>query len=238
MEVWLFILVILSTHIHVVYNNSRVVTTICITYLDGSRCRCISSPSFKPYAKLHPLSLDYGRGCWTGVWSGGCSNGEWHGVLDVEVSTCHMTNIIIKYWLCLLLCCHRTFLASVILASKFLQDKCYSNHAWAKLSGCMYVFIFSYSFYFYFMKVSWVQVMSNHVTFWNININKFKCSSWTTTFMGTTTTRTMNGHHVTLQTMGMGQAQAKEGTTGAAGARDMTCLEPLGMFFLFYLFIY
>jgi hypothetical protein len=30
---------------------------------------------------------------------------------------------------------HRTFLASVILASKFSQDKCYSNRAWAKLSG-------------------------------------------------------------------------------------------------------
>ncbi|KAF4609770.1 hypothetical protein D9613_012052 [Agrocybe pediades] len=34
-----------------------------------------------------------------------------------------------------LLCPRRTFLASLILASKFLQDKCYSNRAWAKLSG-------------------------------------------------------------------------------------------------------
>ena len=34
-----------------------------------------------------------------------------------------------------LLCPRRTFLASVILASKFSQDKCYSNRAWAKLSG-------------------------------------------------------------------------------------------------------
>ena len=45
----------------------------------------------------------------------------------------------IKFWLRTLshlLCPHRTFLASVILASKFLQDKCYSNCAWAKLSGC------------------------------------------------------------------------------------------------------
>ncbi|KAF8904492.1 hypothetical protein CPB84DRAFT_1845433 [Gymnopilus junonius] len=34
-----------------------------------------------------------------------------------------------------LLCPRRTFLASLILASKFFQDKCYSNRAWAKLSG-------------------------------------------------------------------------------------------------------
>ena len=34
-----------------------------------------------------------------------------------------------------LLCPRRTFLASIILASKFSQDKCYSNRAWAKLSG-------------------------------------------------------------------------------------------------------
>ncbi|KAK7006637.1 hypothetical protein R3P38DRAFT_2555262, partial [Favolaschia claudopus] len=27
------------------------------------------------------------------------------------------------------------FLDSPILASEFTQDKCYSNHAWAKLSG-------------------------------------------------------------------------------------------------------
>lgn len=34
-----------------------------------------------------------------------------------------------------LLCPRRTFLAALILASKFTQDKCYSNRAWAKLSG-------------------------------------------------------------------------------------------------------
>ena len=34
-----------------------------------------------------------------------------------------------------LLCPHWAFLASLILASKFMQDKCYSNQAWAKLSG-------------------------------------------------------------------------------------------------------
>ena len=34
-----------------------------------------------------------------------------------------------------LLCPRRTFLASLILASKFMQDKCYSNRAWAKLAG-------------------------------------------------------------------------------------------------------
>lgn len=34
-----------------------------------------------------------------------------------------------------LLCPRRTFLASLILASKFIQDKCHSNRAWAKLSG-------------------------------------------------------------------------------------------------------
>jgi len=36
---------------------------------------------------------------------------------------------------CPLLCPRRAFLASLILASKFTQDKCYSNRAWAKLSG-------------------------------------------------------------------------------------------------------
>ncbi|KAI0302524.1 hypothetical protein BC826DRAFT_984817 [Russula brevipes] len=34
-----------------------------------------------------------------------------------------------------LLCPRRTFLASLILASKFTQDKCFSNRAWAKLAG-------------------------------------------------------------------------------------------------------
>ncbi len=34
-----------------------------------------------------------------------------------------------------LLCPRRTFLAALILASKFLQDRCYSNREWAKLSG-------------------------------------------------------------------------------------------------------
>ena len=33
-----------------------------------------------------------------------------------------------------LLCLRRTFLASLIPASKFLQDRCYSNRAWVKLS--------------------------------------------------------------------------------------------------------
>ena len=50
-------------------------------------------------------------------------------------------------------------------------------------------------------------------------------------------TRTTNSHHVAIQMMGKGQGQAKEGTTGAAGALDMTHLEPLGMFF-FFSFIY
>ncbi|KAJ2914379.1 hypothetical protein MD484_g6026, partial [Candolleomyces efflorescens] len=34
-----------------------------------------------------------------------------------------------------LLCPRRAFLAALILASKFTQDKCYSNRAWAKLTG-------------------------------------------------------------------------------------------------------
>ena len=34
-----------------------------------------------------------------------------------------------------LLCPCRTFLTALILASKFSQDKCYSNRAWAKLLG-------------------------------------------------------------------------------------------------------
>ncbi|KZP20480.1 hypothetical protein FIBSPDRAFT_670601, partial [Athelia psychrophila] len=32
-------------------------------------------------------------------------------------------------------CLCRTFQASLMLASKFTQDRCYSNKAWAKLSG-------------------------------------------------------------------------------------------------------
>ncbi|KAF8426446.1 hypothetical protein L210DRAFT_3352600, partial [Boletus edulis BED1] len=32
-------------------------------------------------------------------------------------------------------CPRRTFLASLILASKFMQGRCHSNRAWAKLSG-------------------------------------------------------------------------------------------------------
>ncbi|TFK60298.1 hypothetical protein BDN72DRAFT_779589 [Pluteus cervinus] len=34
-----------------------------------------------------------------------------------------------------LLCARCAFLASLILGSKFMQDKCYSNCAWAKLCG-------------------------------------------------------------------------------------------------------
>jgi hypothetical protein len=34
-----------------------------------------------------------------------------------------------------LLCPRRTFLTSIILASTFTQDRCYSNKAWVKLSG-------------------------------------------------------------------------------------------------------
>ncbi|EIW83131.1 hypothetical protein CONPUDRAFT_143136 [Coniophora puteana RWD-64-598 SS2] len=34
-----------------------------------------------------------------------------------------------------LLCPRRAFLAALILASKFMQDRCFSNRAWAKLSG-------------------------------------------------------------------------------------------------------
>ncbi|KAI0329431.1 hypothetical protein GY45DRAFT_1229632, partial [Cubamyces sp. BRFM 1775] len=32
-------------------------------------------------------------------------------------------------------CPRRTFLACLILASKFMQDRSYSNRAWAKLAG-------------------------------------------------------------------------------------------------------
>ena len=37
---------------------------------------------------------------------------------------------------------------------------------------------------------------------------------------------------------GEGQGGAKERTTGAAGARDTTRLEPLGMFFFFFFLIF
>ena len=42
---------------------------------------------------------------------------------------------------------------------------------------------------------------------------------------------------ITIQTTGEGQGWAKEGTTGAAGARGTTCLEPLSMFFFFLLLL-
>ena len=42
---------------------------------------------------------------------------------------------------------------------------------------------------------------------------------------------------ITIQTTGEGQGWAKEGTTGAAGARGTTRLEPLGMFFFFFLLL-
>ena len=42
----------------------------------------------------------------------------------------------------------------------------------------------------------------------------------------------------TIQLTGKGQGRAKERTTGAAGARDMTHLKPLGMFFFFFLLIF
>ncbi|KAJ7482882.1 hypothetical protein B0H11DRAFT_1723623, partial [Mycena galericulata] len=32
-------------------------------------------------------------------------------------------------------CPRRSFLASVMLASKFMEDQAYSNRAWAKISG-------------------------------------------------------------------------------------------------------
>ena len=43
-----------------------------------------------------------------------------------------------------------------------------------------------------------------------------------------------NGHHVTIQTMGVGQGWAKEGTTGAVGAQD----KPLGMFFILFFILF
>ncbi|PWN47309.1 hypothetical protein IE53DRAFT_307907, partial [Violaceomyces palustris] len=35
----------------------------------------------------------------------------------------------------ILLCARRMFLAAIMVSSKFLQDKTYSNRAWAKISG-------------------------------------------------------------------------------------------------------
>ena len=49
-------------------------------------------------------------------------------------------------------------------------------------------------------------------------------------------TRTTNSHHVTIQMMGKGQGWAMKGTTGAAGARDTTCLKPSICFFFLLTF--
>ncbi|CBQ70956.1 conserved hypothetical protein [Sporisorium reilianum SRZ2] len=40
-----------------------------------------------------------------------------------------------KEELCLIRCPRRMFLASIITAAKFVQDRCYSNKAWSKISG-------------------------------------------------------------------------------------------------------
>jgi hypothetical protein len=40
-----------------------------------------------------------------------------------------------KEELCLIRCPRRMFLASIMVASKFVQDRTYSNRAWSKISG-------------------------------------------------------------------------------------------------------
>uniref|UniRef100_A0A8H7XNU6 Uncharacterized protein n=1 Tax=Psilocybe cubensis TaxID=181762 RepID=A0A8H7XNU6_PSICU len=53
--------------------------------------------------------------------------------VDVQVSTAPLSTTLSLP--SPLLCPRRAFLASLILASKFSQEKCYSNRAWARLSG-------------------------------------------------------------------------------------------------------
>jgi len=57
--------------------------------------------------------------------------------IDVQVETQAISPLhgMTKEELCLIRCPRRMFLASVITASKFVQDRCYSNRAWSKISG-------------------------------------------------------------------------------------------------------
>ena len=77
------------------------------------------------------------------------------------------------------------------------------------------------------------------MTFWNVNINKFKCSTWTT-FTGTTTTRTTNSHHFyhTIDRQGTGQGKGKDNRGSRSSRHDTSQASWYVFFFLslnFYL---
>lgn len=55
--------------------------------------------------------------------------------VEVEEQACSPLHGMTKEELCIIRCPRRMFLASVITASKFVQDRCYSNKAWSKISG-------------------------------------------------------------------------------------------------------
>ena len=83
--------------------------------------------------------------------SGGCGNGEGRGIVDVEVSTCHVINIF-KFRLSLL-CPRRTFLLQLSLPQSFgrisvtLIVLVKKKTFW--LYVCLYIFLF---FLFLFLK--------------------------------------------------------------------------------------
>ena len=77
------------------------------------------------------------------------------------------------------------------------------------------------------------------MTFWNININKFKRSSWTT-FTGTTTTRTMNGPHYyhTNDGWGTGLGKGRDNKGSRSSRHDTSWASQYGFFFLLLLIFY
>ncbi|KAI9099986.1 hypothetical protein DFS34DRAFT_561181, partial [Phlyctochytrium arcticum] len=66
-----------------------------------------------------------------------------------------------------LYCGRRMFLASLILANKFLQDKNYTNKAWAKISGLAAVDLASY------------QKDMLHALDWNLYVSQRTWMNWT-----------------------------------------------------------
>ena len=104
------------------------------------------------------------------------------------------------------------------------------------------IFLYFLILYIYISQskwVSWVQVTFNHhVTFWNININKFKHSSWTT-FTGTTTTRTTNGCHFYHKNDGWGTGLCKgKDNRGSRSLRHDTSRASWYVFFFLFLNFY
>ena len=80
-------------------------------------------------------------------------------------------------------------------------------------------------------------MFNHHMTFWNISINKFKCSSWTT-FTGTMTTRMTNGRHYyhTNNRWGTGLGKGRD-NRGSRSLRHNMSRASWYVFFFFFLLL-